>query len=216
MENLKTFKEHSKKIPCIVVAGPPGSGKGTQSKFIMETTGFIHISTGDIIRSSGDKRLMDAAAAGSFISDEDSLDLIEKFLDKNKDARGFIWDGYPRTSSQALAFKKLIDDREMEISGVILLSPKKDVLMKRLLERSKKENRADDAEEKIKKRMGDYRTKTEVAIDKLSTYVNSDRWLSIKGDPGIEKTSENIKKFLVEINLLEDNIKNKNKENERK
>lgn len=209
MENLKTFKEHGKKIPCLVIAGPPGSGKGTQSKFIKETTGFIHISTGDIIRSSGDKRLMDAASSGSFISDEDSLDLIKKFLDRNKEAKGFIWDGYPRTDAQTVAFKKLLGDLGMEISGVILLEPEKEVLMKRLLDRAKKENRADDDEKKIRKRMDDYRKKTEPGIGKLSTYVSKNRFLTIKGDPGMEKTSENIKKFLAEINLLEDNIKNK-------
>lgn len=209
MENLKTFKEHGKKPPCLVLAGPPGSGKGTQSKFIKDITGFLHISTGDIIRNSGDKRLMDAAASGRFISDEDSLGLIKNFLGDNKNAKGFIWDGYPRTAAQAVAFKNLLEETDMELSGVILLKPEKDVLLKRLLERSKRENRADDDEEKIKKRMEDYRVKTEPAIDKLSTYVDKERWLSIKGDPGIEKTSENIKKFLAEINLLEDNIKNK-------
>jgi adenylate kinase len=216
MENLKSFKEHTGKTPCLVLAGPPGSGKGTQSKNIKEATGFVHISTGDIIRNSGDKRLMAAAASGSFISDEDSLELIKKFLVKNKGAKGFIWDGYPRTSNQAIAFKKLIDEMEMELSGVILLKPDQEVLIKRLLDRAKKENREDDEEDKIRKRMSDYKDKTQFAIDKLSSYVSKDQWLTIKGDLGIEKTWENIKKFLAEINLLEDNIKNKNKQNERK
>jgi adenylate kinase len=207
--NIKTFDEHGKKTPCLVICGPPGSGKGTQSKVIKDATGFVHISTGDIIRKSGNKRLVDAAAAGKFISDEDSLGLIKDFLGKNHDAKGFIWDGYPRTSKQSVSFKKLLDDMGIEISGVILLKPDKDVLMKRLLERSKKENRADDDVDKIKNRMEDYKKKTEPAIDKLSNYVKKNQWLSINGDPGIEKTSENIKKFLVEINLLESNIKDK-------
>ena len=198
MEKIKKFNGFNKK-PSIIICGMPGSGKGTQSKLISDDLGLIHISTGDIIRSSGNKRLMDAAASGTFISDEDTLELIKGFLDKKKDAKGFIWDGYPRTPTQTIAFKKLVDEFGIEISAVIVLKPDKETTTKRLIARANKEGRKDDTEEKIKLRMEDFKKKTEPCIDKLSTYVKKSNWLVVKGDPGIDNVNKMIKNFLAEI-----------------
>ena len=197
---IENFESYTKKTPCIILCGPPGSGKGTQSEFIKRTTGFVHISTGDIIRKSGNKKLMDAASSGSFISDKDSLELINNFLKVNKNSKGFIWDGYPRTVSQAISFDELVKNNNLEIVGCILLKPNKKTLMTRLLDRAKKENRADDDIDKIKKRMDDYKLKTEPAIDKLSSFIPKNKWLIIEGNYTLEETNKKIKQLLDEIN----------------
>jgi len=199
MKNIKSFDD---KKPCIIIAGPPGSGKGTQSSYIKEKTGFVHISTGDIIRNSGNKRLMDAAANGIFISDEDAIQLVDEFIKKNEDAKGFIWDGYPRTVSQIDGFKKVLKNNNLEPKILIILEGDQGVLMDRLLERAKKEKRQDDEIEKIKKRFEDYKIKTNPCIDKLSIMMLNNSISTIETSEGIDKINSAIYKILDENNLL--------------
>ena len=199
MKNIKAFDD---KKPCIIIAGPPGSGKGTQSSYIKEQTGFVHISTGDIIRNSGNKRLMDAAANGIFISDGDAIQLVDEFIKKNEDAKGFIWDGYPRTVSQINGFKKVLKNNNLEPKVLIILEGDQDVLMDRLLERAKKEKRQDDELEKIKKRFEDYKIKTAPCIDELSIMMLNNSISTIETSEGIDKINSAIHKILDENNLL--------------
>ena len=151
----------------IVLFGPPGAGKGTQSEKLIDKYKLVHLSTGDILRSeiaSGTelglkaKKLMDA---GMLVPDEVVIGMINSKLDANKNAGGFIFDGFPRTIAQADALDKLLTDKQTSINMMLALEVDKDELIKRLLNRGKDSGRADDQNTGIiDKRIEEYNNKT--------------------------------------------------------
>jgi adenylate kinase len=144
----------------LVLFGPPGAGKGTQSAKIIEKYGLIHLSTGDLLRAEiaastqlglEAKKLMDQ---GILVPDAVVIGMIENKINENKSAAGFIFDGFPRTVAQAAKFG-------LEISNMIALEVNEEVLTNRLLERGKTSGRPDDQnEELIRKRVQEYTDKT--------------------------------------------------------
>lgn len=189
------------KKPCVVVAGPPGSGKGTHSKFIAEKTGLEHLSTGDLIRNSDNERLKKIIADGSFLTDEDMLELLSDHIQSREDVKGFIFDGYPRTLNQAKTFDEFLSSNNLYLSLFIELKADYDVLMERLLKRAKIEGRSDDDREIIKKRFDDFKIKTIPAIEYYR--APTEPWYySIRADLKLEKVQDNIFHCLDENNLL--------------
>src|SRR3546814_496914 len=156
----------------IVLFGPPGAGKGTQSKKIIEKYQLVHLSTGDILRgeiTAGTslgleaKKLMDQ---GMLVPDEVVIGMINNKLDANQDARGFIFDGFPRTVAQAVALDSLLESHDAAISGMIALEVGEDELRLRLAKRALEQDRPDDAKpEVITKRIEEYRNKTAPVAD---------------------------------------------------
>lgn len=153
----------------IVLFGPPGAGKGTQSQYIVEKFKLIHLSTGDLLRSEiaagtplgkEAKLLMDD---GKLVPDEVVIGMIDNKLQANKDANGFIFDGFPRTTEQAKALDDLLKSNDDSISGMIALEVPDEELISRLLERGKDSGRADDQnEDVIKNRLKVYNDQTAV------------------------------------------------------
>src|ERR1700739_4699516 len=151
----------------LVLFGPPGSGKGTQSQKLIEKYGLIHLSTGDLLRSEISqgtelgleaKKLMDH---GILVPDEVVIGMISHKLDANKDAKGFIFDGFPRTVAQAEELDELLASKGENISGMIALEVDDEELEHRLLLRGKNSGRADDANpDVIRKRIKEYNNKT--------------------------------------------------------
>jgi len=151
----------------LVLFGPPGAGKGTQSQKLIEKHGLIHLSTGDLLRGEiaqrtelglEAKKLMDE---GMLVPDAVVIGMISHKLDANKDAKGFIFDGFPRTVAQAEALDNLLASKNAPISGMIALEVNDDELERRLLERGKESGRPDDANpEIIRKRIKEYNDKT--------------------------------------------------------
>ncbi|MFI5158257.1 MAG: adenylate kinase [Sphingobacteriales bacterium] len=169
----------------LVLFGPPGAGKGTQSQKLIEKYGLIHLSTGDLLRgeiSQGTalgleaKKLMDQ---GFLVPDEVVIGMISNKLDANKDAKGFIFDGFPRTVAQASALDELLKSKSSAISGMVALEVNDNELEHRLLLRGKESGRPDDANpEVIRKRIKEYNDKTAPVAD---FYKNQNKFKSING-----------------------------------
>ena len=151
----------------IVLFGPPGAGKGTQSKKLLERYNLIHLSTGDMLRaeiSAGTtlglkaKSIMDK---GELVSDEIVVGMIESQIDKNPNAKGFIFDGFPRTTAQAEALDIMLQTKNAPITMMIAMEVDNVELVRRLLIRGHESGRADDQnEEVIKNRINEYNNKT--------------------------------------------------------
>jgi adenylate kinase len=170
----------------LILFGPPGSGKGTQSANIIQKYGLIHLSTGDLLRSEISektplgleaKKFMDQ---GHLVPDEVVIGMISSKLDANPNARGFIFDGFPRTTAQAEALDKLLALKKTAISSVLSLEVPEDALIKRLLNRGLTSGRPDDAsEEVVKARIVEYHNKTAPVADH---YAKFGKFKKIKGD----------------------------------
>lgn len=187
----------------LVLFGPPGSGKGTQSANILKTYNLQHISTGDLLRDEVTrqtplgveaKKFMDQ---GMLVPDEVVIGMISSKIDENQHARGFIFDGFPRTKAQAEALDKLLEFKNTEISLVLSLEVPEQELVTRLLGRGATSGRSDDNEEIIAKRIKEYYAKTEPVAGYYDAQGKLER---MKGDGTIDATfhllSKEIEKYL--------------------
>jgi adenylate kinase len=180
----------------LVLFGPPGAGKGTQSEKLIEKYQLVHLSTGDILRSEISngtelgleaKKLMDQ---GVLVPDEVVIGMISNKLDSNKDARGFIFDGFPRTVAQAEALDTLLASKDSAISGMVALVVEPGELEKRLLLRGKDSGRPDDANpEIIRKRIVEYNSKTAPVAN---YYKEQHKLTSINGVGTIDQIFDSI------------------------
>ena len=157
----------------IVLFGPPGAGKGTQAEVIKLKYDLFHISTGDVfrnnIKNNTDLGLLAKGYMnkGELVPDEITINMLSEVVEKNIYVNGFIFDGFPRTESQAIALDKLLGKFNTSISGMIALEVNDEILINRLLERGKGSGRADDSNrEIIENRINEYYTKTAI----LKTY----------------------------------------------
>lgn len=179
-----------KKMLNIVLFGPPGAGKGTQSENLIHKYGLVHLSTGDILRSEiargtdlgrKAKEIMDR---GELVGDDIVIGMIESKLDENLSAKGFIFDGFPRTAGQAVALDDLLQKKGTGISGMLALEVGDEELVKRLLIRGQASGRPDDRNESIiRKRIEEYNTKT---LPLKNYYNEQGKFHSIYGIGSIE------------------------------
>jgi adenylate kinase len=168
---LLTFKDVNSMFNLILF-GPPGSGKGTQSEKLIATYGLVHLSTGDLLRSEianktplglEAKNLMDK---GQLVPDEVVIGMISSALDANAGAKGFLFDGFPRTSAQAEALDKLLDLKKSSIAVMLALKVSEEELVKRLMKRGETSGRSDDTNETIiRARIVEYYNKTAIVAE---------------------------------------------------
>jgi adenylate kinase len=156
----------------VLMFGPPGSGKGTQSVTLAEKFNLLHLSTGDMLRAelaaSSDlgKKMAAIMAAGELVPDEVVIDMIAQKVDTTSGKAGFVFDGFPRTVQQAEALQMMLKERGMEIDMMLVLDVGDTELMDRMKKRALVSGRADDADEAvINNRIAVYRAKTEPVID---------------------------------------------------
>jgi adenylate kinase len=187
----------------IVLFGPPGAGKGTQSELIIEKYDLVHFSTGDILRAEikaetelgkKAKQFMDK---GELVTDEIVIGMIENKISQNIDSKGFIFDGFPRTTAQAEALDAILSKNNISISAMLALDVPKDELIKRLLIRGKDSGRVDDQnQEVIENRIKVYNNETAPV---MNFYNKKGKYRAIEGIGTIEEIFE---KISIEINKL--------------
>ena len=180
----------------LVLFGPPGAGKGTQSERIRDHYGLIHLSTGDIFRANikGETELGKEAKSyidkGELVPDSLTIKLLESEVDKHQDANGYIFDGFPRTVNQAEALDKFLARKQTEVTKMVALEVEEEELIKRLLERGKESGRADDQNEGIiRNRIEEYQKKTAPLKD---YYRNQDKFESIDGVGEIDEITNRL------------------------
>ena len=179
----------------IVIFGAPGSGKGTQSKMIVERYGFDYISTGDMLRqaiSQGSelgRTAKEYIDRGQLVPDDLIVRLIADFLDDKRGSKGVIFDGFPRTIKQAEALKTMLNERGTDIHILLDLQVEDDELVDRLIERGKISGRSDDNPETIKARLDVYHTQT---APLATYYIGEGKHVAIKGIGRIEEIFERI------------------------
>ncbi len=180
----------------LVLFGPPGAGKGTQSNLLIEKYHLVHLSTGDILRgeiAAGTALGLEAKALmdrGDLVPDEVVIGMISSKLDNNPNTNGFIFDGFPRTAAQAEALDNLLEDKGTSISAMLSLKVDDEELIKRLLSRGKDSGRADDQDESIiANRIHEYNNKTAP----LKEYYSAQNKLSeIEGNGIVEDIAEKL------------------------
>ncbi len=190
------------KVKYFLLFGPPGSGKGTQSKKIIEKYNLVHLSTGDLLRKEleSNSRLGQIAKKhmnkGGLVPDDIILGMVAKEIDANKGTKGVVLDGFPRTVEQAKSLDKLLFNKNYEISAMFALDVEEDELVKRLLERAKIGGRVDDTPEIITKRIQTYKMTTA----KVAEYYNEQGKLhEINGMGDIDNISDEISKVIEAI-----------------
>ena len=183
----------------IILFGPPGAGKGTQSKYLVKKLSGFQISTGDILRdeikkdTDIGKQIINDMNEGKFVSDEIVNNLIENIIYDTQKKNRFIFDGYPRSLSQAKNLNLLLDNTDQKIGHIFFLNVNKDTIIKRIEKRKVLENRSDDELETILRRYDTYMDTTRPVLD---FYSKNSNFHEIDGDQEIDEITRKIDNFI--------------------
>ena len=187
----------------LVLFGKPGAGKGTQAAFLKDKYNLVHISTGDIFRFNikNETKLGKLAQSyiekGDLVPDEVTIQMLQEEVEKNPNAEGFLFDGFPRTIAQAEALDAFLTSKGMRIHGTLALEANDEVLIKRIVERGKVSGRADDQdEEKIKNRFVEYNEKTAPLI---AYYKAQGKYHAVDGIGTVEEITVRLSKAIDQI-----------------
>jgi adenylate kinase len=180
----------------LILFGPPGSGKGTQSEKLIAKYGLMHLSTGDLLRSEISRQTPLGQEAQNFmdkghlVPDEVVIGMISSALDNNPGAKGFLYDGFPRTAAQAEALDKLLERKGTSIGVMLALEVSGEELVKRLLKRGETSGRSDDTNEAvIRARIMEYHNKTAAVAD---YYKKFNKVVMVKGEGSVDEIFEGL------------------------
>lgn len=180
----------------LILFGPPGCGKGTQSDKLVAKYGLVHLSTGNLLRQEiKDKTPLGLEAKsfidkGQLVPDEVVIGMVDSYFDQHKNAKGFLFDGFPRTVAQAKALDKLMELKKTEISKVLMLDVNEEELIKRLVLRGKTSGRSDDADENVQRnRQAVYKNET---LPVAAYYTKSKKVANVDGMGDINEIFERL------------------------
>jgi adenylate kinase len=183
----------------LILLGPPGAGKGTQAEILVKAYGIPQLSTGNILRAAiaaktpmglAAKEIMDR---GDLVSDEIVNGIVSERLDAEDCKPGFILDGYPRTIPQAGALDKMLADKGMGLDAVVELTADADILIARVINRSKESNRADDNPDVIRNRLSVYSEQTAPLVE---FYRGKGLLKTVDGMSSVEEVTAAIRRAL--------------------
>ena len=187
----------------LVLFGPPGAGKGTQASILKDKYDLVHISTGDVFRYNIKNQTELGLSAKSYIDkgqlvpDEVTINMLKAEVEKNEAAKGFIFDGFPRTEAQADALSEYLESKGTEVHAMIALEVEDEVLVQRLLERGKTSGRPDDADE------GVIRNRIKVYYDETAIlknyYQEQDKYFGVDGVGTVEEITERLSRVIDEL-----------------
>ena len=183
----------------MIIFGPPGAGKGTQSEKLIQKYGFVHISTGDLFRwhTKNDtelgKRVKEIMNNGMLVPDEITIAMLKEELDKNPQAKGFLFDGFPRTVPQAEALDKFVEGNNTAIHAIVSLDVTEEEVRSRIAKRKNIENRVDDEDDKLNKRIDEYFNKT---VHVLPYYEKQGRLNTVNGIGNVDDIFQSICKVI--------------------
>ena len=187
----------------LILFGPPGAGKGTQSEQLIDAYNLKHISTGDLLRAerkAGTElgiKANEYIAKGELVPDEVVVGMVRNFMKEHSSSKGFIFDGFPRTTPQAEALDNLLAEFGAKIDVVLGLEVNEDELVKRLLLRGETSGRADDqSEETIRNRFKEYQTKT---LPLMDYYTKKNSYVGVNGMGEIDHIQSSLRE---EINKV--------------
>lgn len=190
----------------IILFGPPGAGKGTQSARLIEKYGLVHLSTGDVFRYNIKNQTELGVLAKSFIDkgqlvpDEVTNQMVKDFIARNNNDKGFIFDGYPRTIAQGENLDRVLEEYQANVTSMIALEVDEDELVIRLLERGKSSGRPDDQDEAI------IRNRFKVYNDETSPlanfYAKKGKYIAVKGKGSIDEIFQNLCKAIDGVSQL--------------
>jgi adenylate kinase len=186
-----TYNGNQSNMFNLILFGPPGSGKGTQSEKLIVKYGLKHLSTGDLLRSEiaqqtplgvEAKKIMDK---GDLVPDEVVIGMISSALDNNPEAKGFLFDGFPRTAAQAEALDRLLELKKTSINVMLALEVSEEELVRRLLKRGETSDRSDDTNENvIRARIAVYHSKTAAVAE---YYRKFDKVVMLEGEGSVDE-----------------------------
>ena len=183
-----------------ILFGPPGAGKGTQAKLMVEKYNLRHVSTGDLLRKEMadgtelGKRAKTLIEGGSLVPDEVVIGMIKSEIQNHPDVGGFIFDGFPRTTAQAASLDKMLEEFNQEVGSVILIAIDDNLVKERIKHRAMEENRPDDTkDEVIANRIKTYHEKTEPII---GYYKAQNKYHEINGTGTIDEIFRKIKNLM--------------------
>lgn len=183
-------------MKTVIIAGPPGCGKGTQAKLLAEHLGYMHISTGDILRkeiAAGTKLGKIAKARiddGNFVPDNIACEMVSNFMEENSDIKGVVFDGFPRTVAQCYEFDKMLSVKGKEAGLCVKIDVDENELKNRLLKRNEQSKRPDDSNlEIIEHRIELFKQRTKPVSD---YYNNKGLCKYVDGNGNIEEVFNSI------------------------
>ena len=184
----------------IVLFGKPGAGKGTQAAYLKSKYRLFHISTGDLFRHHiSNKTALGTLAQsymdkGDLVPDQVTIDMLKDTVENHPEAKGFIFDGFPRTTKQAEVLDDFLRERSMPVTATLALEADDDILVERLINRGKTSGRADDQdEEKIRNRFEEYNNKTAPLRD---FYSAQGKFHSVDGIGSIDEITRRLTELI--------------------